>query len=187
MNEDGYMNNGIRVSYPRTKYLKLNLVLDSAIRKIILEFMDYAKEAVQTNFIYTLDITYDDYSYRDFLSFVFFVSMSTGGAHPDNRIFSITYNIVKDSIVTIQNLVEQEPHFLKLASDESRRILARNVNITDPDMLLQGTAPNYDNFKNFAYTPVGLKFYFPPYQVAPYSSGSFQVVIPYEKIFVSKN
>ncbi len=180
---DGYMNNGIRISYPRTKYDKVNLYLEGEIRKIILDFMKQASGPILENFIYTLDISYDDYSYQDFISFVFFVSTSTGGAHPDNRIFSVTYDIVRESIITLDYLQQKNPNLLSVLSEESRKILSRNVNITDPDMLIQGTMEESSNFSNFVFTSSGLKFYFPPYQVAPYSSGSFQVVIPYDKIF----
>ena len=49
-------------------------------------------------------------------------------------------------------------------------------------MLLEGTSPKEENFKNFAFSKDGLILFFEQYQVAPYSEGSFRVVIPYDKI-----
>ena len=56
------MNNGIQVIYPRTKYSVLNQEIFSLIKKQIDTFMNFAKEAIQENIIYTLDISHDEYS-----------------------------------------------------------------------------------------------------------------------------
>lgn len=174
------MNNGIQVSYPRTIYLKVNEACKECIETKIIDFMNYAKEPIQENFTYTLDVSYDDYSYNDYLSFVFYTSMYLGGAHPDNDIVTIVYDIKKNKLVTIKDLVEEKPDLLQILSKESREILKKNDKILDNDMLLSGTEANYDNFSNFAFTPMGLMLFFKNYQVAPYAAGSFKIIIPYE-------
>ena len=36
--------------------------------------------------------------------------------------------------------------------------------------------------QNFVFTKEGILFFFPPYQVGPYSSGMFSSVVPFEKL-----
>ena len=90
------MNNGIQVIYPRTKYSVLNQEIFSLIKKQIDTFMNFAKEAIQENIIYTLDISHDEYSYKEYLSFVFYISSYTGGAHPEHIVSCIVYDVSQD-------------------------------------------------------------------------------------------
>lgn len=180
MNENGYMNNGIRISYPRTKYFKLNLYLKEKIENVILDFMNQSKKAELESVIYTLDISYDDYSYEEFESFVFFISMYLGGAHPNNLIFTVNYDTKNDKFIDIDTL--SNDNFLTTLSNEAHKVLINNPSIIDQKMLEEGLTPIKDNFKNIIFTPNGFKIFIPQYQIAPYSSGSFQVVIPYSKI-----
>lgn len=178
------IKNEINISYPRTNYPILNREIGDKIKKLIDDFMDYAKEETTYNFTYTLDITYDEYGNENYLSYVFYTSTYTGGAHPDNQIFTINYDITKNKIVTIEDIIENESTLIYL-SDESRKILKKNEyflkNKSSFEMLIEGTTPTKENFKNFAYTENGLIIYFEQYQVAPYAAGSFKVLIPYKK------
>ncbi len=47
------------------------------------------------------------------------------------------------------------------------------------DMIEEGTVPDYQNYRNFYYNDRGLVFIFEQYQVAPYSSGIIEVIVPY--------
>lgn len=49
-------------------------------------------------------------------------------------------------------------------------------------MIEDGTKPINNNFKNFAFSEDGLIIFFEQYQVAPYSFGNFEVIIPYSKL-----
>lgn len=177
------MNNGIQVIYPRTKYVVLNREIFCFIQKQIGTFMNFAKEAIQENIIYTLDISHDEYSYRDYLSFVFYISSYTGGAHPEHIISCIVYDISKDKIVYLSDLIEEKPNLLELLSKESRKRLASNSHIQNLSMMMEGTRPILSNFSHFVFAPTGIMIFFPEYQVAPYSSGAFKVVVPYSLIF----
>ena len=177
------MNNGIQVIYPRTKYKILNQSVYEIIFNNIMEFMNSAKEPIQENFTYTLDISHDEYSYQDYLSIILYVSSYTGGAHPNHKIYSIVYDISKEKIITMQDLVLEKENILFILSEESRKILSNNPKIVDSNLLLIGTNPDVSNFLTFAFVPSGIMVYFPEYQIAPYSSGAFKIVIPYTKIF----
>lgn len=177
------MNNGIQVIYPRTKYSKLNQEIFLLIQKQILNFMNYAKEPIQENIIYTLDISHDEYSYGDYLSFVFYSSSYTGGAHPAHIISTIVYDVNHDKFVYMSDLIQEIPNLLEMLSKESRKRLANNSNIENLSMMLDGTKPIVSNFSHFVFVPTGIMLFFPEYQVAPYSSGAFKIVIPYSVIF----
>ncbi len=177
------MNNGIQVIYPRTTYKVLNEAISQFIEKTILEFINIAKEPIQENFTYTLDISHDEYHYQDYLSIVFYVSSYTGGAHPNHSIFSLVYDISTDKIITMEDLVEEREELLSILSLESRKILSQNPKVVDSTMLMKGTLPSISNFSIFALGPGGIILFFPEYQVAPYSSGAFKVVVNYNTIF----
>lgn len=178
------IKNEINISYPRTKYPLLNETITKEIKTILNEFMEYAKSELEFNFTYTLDINYEEYSYNNYLSFVFYTSIYTGGAHPDNKIFTINYDILNNKIITIDDIISNDK--LLTLSNESRKILMQNKNIehdkNSKEMLVEGTKPLKNNFRNFVFSENGLIIYFEQYQIAPYSSGSFKVLIPYNKI-----
>ena len=46
-------------------------------------------------------------------------------------------------------------------------------------MIEEGTVSDYPNYRNFYYNDRGLVFIFEQYQVAPYSSGIIEVIVPY--------
>lgn len=176
------MNNGIQVIYPRTKYSVLNQEIFSLIKKHIDTFMNLAKEAIQEDIIYTLDISHDEYSYQEYLSFVFYISSYTGGAHPEHIVSCIVYDVSQDKIIHISDLIKEKSDLLTILSKESRKILANDSNIQNVSMMIDGTMPTISNFSHFVFVPTGIMIFFPEYQVAPYSSGAFKVVIPYSKI-----
>ena len=53
-------------------------------------------------------------------------------------------------------------------------------------MILDGTLPKKENFSNFAFTDNGLLVFFNRYQIAPYSYGSFNIIIPYSDFDILK-
>ena len=65
------MNNGIQVIYPKSKYKKLNDEVFLLIQREILQFMVIARNKQEDKFTHTLEISHDEYSYQDYLSFVF--------------------------------------------------------------------------------------------------------------------
>jgi hypothetical protein len=50
--------------------------------------------------------------------------------------------------------------------------------LADPQWIEDGTGTNPDNYQNFVLTEDSLIFFFPPFQVAPYAAGAFEVTIP---------
>lgn len=174
----------IKVYYPDTKYLKLDNTIDKKIGEIVSEFKnELTLNQVIPNFVSDLIITYDKYSYKDYLSYVFFIEYFTGGAHPNHEIWTITYDTKSDKIITIDDLINNNSNLLTKLSEYTRNELLHNPGITDVQMLIDGTKPEKDNFSNFAFSDDGYLVFFQYYQVAPYSSGSFVVKVPYSELF----
>lgn len=174
----------IKVYYPDTRYLKLDNTIDKKIGEIVSEFKnELTLNQVIPNFVSDLIITYDKYSYKDYLSYVFFIEYFTGGAHPNHEIWTIAYDTKSDKIITIDDLINNNSNLLTKLSEYTRNELLHNPGITDVQMLIDGTKPEKENFSNFAFSDDGYLVFFQYYQVAPYSSGSFVVKVPYSELF----
>lgn len=174
----------ININYPYTGYSNLNNEIDNLIKKYLNDFMKADKPFID-NQIYSLDITYDTYRYKEFISYVFTVFLNTGGAHPNTIIETISYDTKNENIIDIDWLINKNNDILNILSKESRVILDKNPSLKQgniTDMTLDGTMPRKDNFSNFAFTDKGLMLFFNRYQIAPYSYGSFNIIIPYSSL-----
>ncbi len=181
-------NYKIKVYYPYTSYNLLNNIIESKLTKEIDSLMQIAKEnIVQPNQYYTLNINYEYYNYQKYTSYVFYISIYTGVAHPRNGIWTITYDKSNNKIVTLEDIKKKYPLVLEKLSQESRNILNKDKRFSQnedlKDMLIDGTTPNENNFNSFAFSKDGLILFFEQYQIAPYSYGDFEITIPYDKIF----
>lgn len=180
----------LNIYYPYTSYELLNKTIEEKIKTEINLLLDAIKEyGVRPNQYYSLFINYDKYSYKNFLSYVFYISSYTGGAHPNNTIWTISYDIDTNEIIDINDLIKKDPTILDTLSSYSKSALKKDKRFNDTssdikEMIDEGTKPNVDNFKNFAFSNDGLIIFFEQYQVAPYSFGNFEVVIPYSKLYV---
>ena len=178
----------VNIHYPYTGYSILNQEIESLIKKYLDDFITASKPIID-NQIYSLDITYDTYSYQNIVSYVFTIFINTGGAHPNTIIDTISYDKKENKVITISELVKDNPDLLSFLSNKSREELLKNKDLQNQsikEMLLEGTAPTNDNFKNFAFTPNGFTVYFNRYQVAPYSYGSFYIIIPYSELNINR-
>lgn len=173
-------NYKIQIYYPITEYENLNKQIANNITNYIKEFKTNVKNStIPVNQYYHLIILYEKYEYSNYISIVFRIEDFTGGAHPNHRIKTIVYNKETNQIESINNLIKNNKNFLNKVSTISRNELKTNNRITDLSMLYEGTKPIKENFSNFVYSKNGLIFFFPQYQVAPYSQGEFNVIIPY--------
>lgn len=170
----------LRVYYPITSYPTLNQEIDAKVQSHIQDFKDEISDSgVQLNQTYTLDILYKEFQKGPYISYVFTIFQDTGGAHPNTFYDTISYNTKTNQMVTLEDLIKENLNFLDIVSENTREQLSKNKKIVSYDMMIQGTLPKIENFSQFAITEKGYLFFFSPYQVAPYSSGKFQVLLPY--------
>ena len=176
-------NYEIKINYPLTGYKKLNEEITKIVNKYMKDFKNnLPNKDVTVNMKYTLIIDFKDFYYNDYVSFVFYIEYFTGGAHPNHEIVTINYNKRTNSFIKIENLLEKNKDILDIFSKISRINLINNPGITVTSMMYEGTKPIKDNFKNFVFTKDGILLLFNYYQVAPYSQGEFQIIVPYSYI-----
>lgn len=166
-------NYKIDINYPKTDYNKLNNFINKKIKYYQKLFLDEVKNNnIPIYDKYSLFINYNSYSYKNILSYVFFIEYYVAGAHPNHFVFTINYD-------TVNNCFIDRINNLDILSSYSREILIKDPRIVNTGMLLDGTKPTFNNFKNFVFTDRGYVIYFERYQIAPYSSGDISLLVPY--------
>ncbi|MBQ9396526.1 MAG: DUF3298 domain-containing protein [Proteobacteria bacterium] len=96
----------------------------------------------------------------------------TGGAH---GFFFVEPLMIDKSgkILTLSDIYDDVPAALQRLSEESRRILPQAVDNAEEfeDMIKDGTSPEPENYSAILRTSKGVRVYFNPYSVAPWSAG----------------
>jgi peptidoglycan-N-acetylglucosamine deacetylase len=130
-----------------------------------------------------LDIASEEMAYSDdIISVVMTVSDYTGGAHGNVFYKTFTFDLSTEKQLTLNDLFtapDPLPTLFPLVSQELQNQMDGYADLT---WIEDGTGLNIDNYQNFAVGEDELIFFFPPYQVAPYAAGSFQVRIPFSAI-----
>ena len=147
---------------------KIEIFVEEEKEKFLASIQD---ATVQKDITYTLDISYENYSSKKYESFLFFTTNYTGGAHPYTTLWTVNYDKKEQKFVSIDTLINKEKNFLKKVSKSIQSDLLMNPKVINSAMLFAGTYPSKENFQNVIFTEKNLLFFFPPYQVAPYSSG----------------
>lgn len=171
--------------FPETKYEVFNDYIYQFINSSIQEFKSMEKIPMDSGCKYLLEITFDEYEYDKYITYVFYTLENLCGAHPNVYIDSITYDTSQNKIFTIDDLILLNDDMLKNLSEISYNMLKVNEIFQNENMdkrLKDGTGMDKNNFKNFAFDKTGLKIFFENYQIAPYSAGDFSLIIPYEKL-----
>ena len=171
----------IKIDYPKTTYSLLNKNLVEQLNTVVQEFINYQKQLIQQDINYTLDIEEEQHTYKDYISYLFYITIYMGGAHPNRIVFTVNYDRRQNKMITVDDFVKAD--VLDHICNESRKQLQQNKMIMQNQallqMMLEGTTPDKNNFKNFIFDENGITIYFQQYQLAPYSSGIMQVTIPY--------
>ncbi|MFA7201817.1 MAG: DUF3298 and DUF4163 domain-containing protein [Candidatus Paceibacterota bacterium] len=118
------------------------------------------------------------------ISVVFFVDEYSGGAHGNKSFIPFNYDIVQDRTITLADVFIHDARYLNRISEYVYRDIVTQITALDPsqeplmDWIQRGTDPQIDNFLNFTLGENTITFYIPPYQVAAYALGDFQVTMP---------
>ena len=121
---------------------------------------------------------------NEYLTLLIKIYYFTGGAHGNEEIHTFNYDMVQGKTIAIEDFFVSPQEALKKisrisAQDITSQLQSRQWKIDDnlKEMLNQGTAPVFDNFKNFNFDSHNLIIYFQKYQVAPGAVGSLTVTI----------
>src|SRR3989344_1833603 len=116
------------------------------------------------------------------LSYQYDIYMDTGGAHPNGYFKTFVFDKDGTEIKLADLFVPGSNYLDRLAATSLAQI---TKDLTDrlsaeasTTLFAEGLAPKEDNFSNFVIDGDTLVLLFPPYQVAAYAAGSFEVRIP---------
>ena len=114
------------------------------------------------------------------ISILIRISSYTGGAHSNHFVETFTYDVQNKKEITIGTLFGSVSGYLDRISqftmNDLKNQMGKDANM---DMIGEGTTPEPKNFSKFTLSSEKtVTFYFPEYQVAPYSSGEWKVVMP---------
>jgi len=119
------------------------------------------------------------------LSLLIKIYYFSGGAHGNEEICAFNYDMLQKKKIGIEDFFDSPQEALKKiskisAQDITSQLQSRGWKIDDnlKEMLNQGTAPVFENFRNFNFDSHNLIIYFQRYQVAPGAVGSLTVTIP---------
>lgn len=107
----------------------------------------------------------------------------TGGAHPNATFYILAVDPTSGRKIALDDLFAS-PNYLQELSRLAGEALANRTEElnTDSKWISEGTAPQADNFDVLWPGDDGLYILFTPYQIAPYSTGTPTVMIPYDKL-----
>jgi hypothetical protein len=138
---------------------------------------------------YALAYTYKEYEGGNTVSEAFTIYEDTLGAHP-NTFYRMFVFDKQGNVLTLEDLFIPGSQYLeRLSSEAYTQVVAQLAQKTGaqptPDMLntaRTGTEPSSDAFQFFYIDSDTLHLLFPPYQVAAYAAGSFDVAIPLSQL-----
>jgi hypothetical protein len=174
-------NNILKVNYPTTTYYLLNQKIVNELNTIIYSFIDYQKELIKQDIFYKLNISYDNYTYQNKISYVFYITIESGSIRPNNSLFTINYDRYSNKIITIDDLINDNYNFLEKCCFYIRNKIITEDNTSD-DLILEGTAPDKNNYNCFSFCDEGIIFYFQEYQIASNQNGIISILVPYNII-----
>lgn len=128
------------------------------------------------------DSVYEDDMYISFLLRVY--QYETGGAHGSTTLIPITYGKKNKKLLSLKDVVKpMRKNWLSSLSAEARRLLNEQRDngtlLSDSEWIENGTEAKEQNFSVFKLEKDAIRIIFSQYQVAPYSSGMPEIVIPY--------
>lgn len=116
----------------------------------------------------------------DLVSILFFQSVYTGGAHPNNFSAVLNYNLQTGAILSLSDVFQPDTAYLEtIAAYCINELQTREGVFEDFDKSL---TPTLENFGKWNINPHGLMFTFDPYHVGPYAAGHHQVTVPYSEL-----
>lgn len=134
---------------------------------------------------YSLSIAYHPYNSGSFVSEEFDIYQDTGGAHPNGFYKTFVFDL-NGNQVGLDNLFTSGDYLARIAAEAKAQVSEQIAERAGPEatstIFAEGLAPNADNFANWVDDQGVLTIFIPPYQVAAYAAGSFEVRIPLDSL-----
>ncbi len=102
-----------------------------------------------------------------------------GAAHPNSWTFTWNFQRHPMLALDLDVMFENDLAALEAIAVYCREHITEAARVrASPDWLERGTRPSHETFAAYNILPDGILVTFDPYQVAPYSEGSIQVLVP---------
>ncbi len=154
--------------------------------RIIKEFakQDFKVELPGSFNNWSLFMSYKLYTYSPaVLSIRFDLSEYTGGAHPNLIYQTFTFETRSGKELALEDVLSSKADTWKqVFALVQADLLKQQGADADAKWIADGTGLKPENYRAFAVTAEGLKFFFAPYQVAPYAAGGFEVTLPWASL-----
>lgn len=173
----------LNVKYPILGIKALDDNLKASIDKIISDFGPGEKSEHWKSQLY-IDYKISSYKKR-FLSVRIYVYQFTGGAHGSQTLISKNYDLKTSKEITYNDIFSQDYDYLQAFwrnTEPQLTHLFKGRGQYDAAWLREGSAPKSANYHDYYFSDKGVMIYFGQYQVAPYSEGTFEVPVPWNKI-----
>ena len=176
--------------------MEQSIAADIAQFKTDGNFANLTAEDIQTQGLgadrkYALGFTYDEYQGSSTVSYVFLVYEDTLGAHPNAFYKTFTFDMQGNSLelgdlfLPAQAGTPNSSYLTVLSAPAYKDVVAqltqKSGSAPDSGMLetvRMGTEPSPEALQFYYISGVNLHLLFPPYQVAAYAAGTFDVSIP---------
>jgi hypothetical protein len=131
---------------------------------------------------YAFAAEYQSFSSAHFYSLLYSLYEDTGGAHPNGYFKTFVYD-QQGAPVMLPDLFTAGSDYLRRLSQTAtaavRQQLGERLGADAvASIFSEGLAPAAENYQNFTIEGDELHIYFPPYQVAAYAAGTFDVAVP---------
>lgn len=128
-------------------------------------FIDYDTSIIKSNGDHIISVRFSLQSYI------------AGMNRPNHTHRTFNYNLDTNLPIELNELFNPDSDYLNVLSDYTREVLLKRL--ANKEMVINGTAPEADNFKNWNIKPTGILITFDEHQVAPYINGAQTVLVPY--------
>lgn len=182
------------VDLPREAGIRALAVVETVVENIVDSFKkSFATPNVEDQkFLTSLGrkyeqrITYTPHVSSNHVSYVFEIYEDTGGAHPNGHYRTLVFD-QNGNGVKLPDLFMESADYLTRISGEAeqqvrREFAKRSGGSPEGGIFQEGLAPQAENFEHFVVDGDVLVFFIPPYQVAAYTVGSFEVRVPLEDL-----
>ncbi len=182
----------IKLSYPvaHDGAPALNDKVTTAVGEYVATTTNIFKESIKdaeqwySGAKYGLEGEYDIPLQNDrFVSIMFNGYMFTGGAHGMQIYQTMVFDTLNAKKLVFSDVFDGNKYTNELSAAFRKKINGlETLEMSDADWIKSGTEAKPENFQYWYLAKDGFHVIFPPYQIAAYAAGSFDLAVPYSEL-----
>jgi len=160
------------------------LTLETAADKFIKNYEEFMKENTDYKFGWMLEVQgKPEFTNTGIICYSVSNVNFLGGAHPGSNMTYLNFERKNGRLVFTPDIFS--PGYEDKLNVAIDAVFRKSKNLTPEDNLSDKLGLFTDKItfnNNFAVMKDGIRFYYNPYEIAPYASGPFEITVPYEMI-----